>query len=60
MIFYLIFYSHIAKYKPFSHKNTRIFIGSTLQFLGMKQKNHLVKNVIFNYYVCTDIMRLLS
>ena len=55
-------YSHIAKYKPFSHRNTmRICIGSTLQLLGMKQKNHLVKNVIFNYYTCTDIiMRLLS
>lgn len=51
------FYSHIAEYKPFSHRTTmRIFIGSTLQLLGMKQKNHLVENVIFNYYVCTDII----
>lgn len=56
------FYSHIAKYKPFSHRNTmKIFIGFTLQHLGMKQKNHLVKNEIFNSFVCTDIIvRLLS
>lgn len=56
------FYFHIVKYKPFPHRNTkRIFIGSTLQLLGMKEKNHLVKNVIFSYYVCIDIiMRHLS
>lgn len=39
----------------------RIFTGSTLQLLGMKQKIHLVKNEIFNYLICNDIVvRLLS
>jgi len=53
------FYSCIAKYKPLSHRNT-IFIGSTLQLFEMKQKNHVVKKVIFSY-VCTGItVRLLS
>lgn len=38
------FYFHIEKDKPFSHRNTMTkFIGSTLQLLRMKQKNHSVK-----------------
>lgn len=37
------FYSHIAKHKPFSHRNIiRIFIGSTLQLFRMKQEDYLV------------------
>lgn len=56
--YFVDFYYHTAKYKPFSHRNTmRVFIGSTLQLLGTKQKNHFVKNVIFNYYMCTDNYR---
>lgn len=31
-------------------------MGSTPQLLGTKQKIHLVKNEIFNYYVCNDII----
>lgn len=34
------FYSHIAKHKPFSHRNAmRILIGSTLQLFRKRKKS---------------------
>lgn len=51
------FYSHIAKHKSFPLRNAmRTFIGSILQLFRKRKKSQLVKNVIFKYYVGTDII----